>query len=266
MLNRVKNQKDVNRIKKKNQDTIKATIKKYQDHVKFLFYQMVFDEEELYSMFKDFYLKFMPNYIIGATELTSLIELMASSEYLGKQVLEEKVFPIIGVHKNLMDIAILNKESYLKDHKISSDVHEQLFEKLNDGSKHVRFFNLLPYLMLFFIVSLNGQLDTRLKHYRRMLDRNMHTSIDQCFQRAGLHPDYFNKQVITYRMIEQVVADFRSCFPNSFDFKQMDTVLKLVRERMDVDSFTRIERHKETYFNSVKNQQKKAATMKNGIV
>lgn len=52
------------------------------------------------------------------------------------------------------------------------------------------------------------------------------------------------------------MADFRSCFPSSFDFKQMDTVLKLVRERMDVDSFSRIEKTKETYLNSLLNLDK----------
>ena len=52
------------------------------------------------------------------------------------------------------------------------------------------------------------------------------------------------------------MADFRSCFPSSFDFKQMDTVLKLVRERMDVDSFSRIEKTKETYLNSLRTDVK----------
>ena len=37
----------------------------------------------------------------------------------------------------------------------------------------------------------------------------------------------------------------------------MDTILKLVRERMDVDSFSRIERKKEAYFNSVDNENVK---------
>lgn len=68
-------------------------------------------------------------------------------------------------------------------------MHEQIFERLNEGTKHVRLLNLLPYLMLFFIVSLNSQLEKRLKHYRHILDRNMRTSIDQCFQRAGLQQE-----------------------------------------------------------------------------
>jgi hypothetical protein len=89
--------------------------------MKFVFYQLVFDEEELYSMFKDFYLSFIPNYTIGRPELMSLIELMASgAEYLGRDALEKKVFPIMGVHKQMdLDIggiSILNKDSCLKGH------------------------------------------------------------------------------------------------------------------------------------------------------
>jgi len=38
---------------------------------------MAFDEKELYQMFKDFYLSFIPNYVIGMTEVTSLMEMMA---------------------------------------------------------------------------------------------------------------------------------------------------------------------------------------------
>lgn len=64
---------------------------------------MAFDEKELYQMFKDFYLSFMPNYVIGPTELTSMIEMMAQGEFLGKQMLEDKVFPIIGIQKNPLE-------------------------------------------------------------------------------------------------------------------------------------------------------------------
>jgi hypothetical protein len=51
-------------------------------------------------------------------------------------------------------------------------------------------------------------------------------------------------------MVEQVMTDFRSCFPNSFDFKQIKTILKLVRDKMDVDTYSRIESNMESYFSS----------------
>ena len=46
------------------------------------------------------------------------------------------------------------------------------------------------------------------------------------------------------------MTDFRSCFPNSFDFKQIKTILKLVRDKMDVDTYSRIESNMESYFSS----------------
>ena len=70
----------------------------------------------------------------------------------------------------------------------------------------------------------------------------------QCFQRAGL--ESLDEKCISYRMVEQVMTDFRSCYPNSFDFKQIKTILKLVRDRMDVDTYSRIESHMESYLAS----------------
>ena len=49
-------------------------------------------------------------------------------------------------------------------------------------------------------------------------------------------------------MVEQVLIDLRSCYPQSFDFEQMDTVLKLVRDRMQADSMSRHETIKESFF------------------
>ena len=46
------------------------------------------------------------------------------------------------------------------------------------------------------------------------------------------------------------MTDFRSCFPNSYDFKQIKTILKLVRDKMDVDTYSRIESNMESYFSS----------------
>jgi len=78
-------------------------------------------------------------------------------------------------------IGILNKDSYAKDYKFTFDEHEQIFESLNEGNKQVKFTNFLPYLMLFFIVSLNNKLEKRLKHYKTILDPNLKNSLYQCF-------------------------------------------------------------------------------------
>ena len=49
------------------------------------------------------------------------------------------------------------------------------------------------------------------------------------------------------------MIDLRSYYPNSFDFKQMNVILKLVREKMDVDNFSRLENKKCSYFNYLPN-------------
>lgn len=45
--------------------------------MKMIFYSLAFNENELYQMFKDFYFSFIPGFVIGPTELTSIIEMMA---------------------------------------------------------------------------------------------------------------------------------------------------------------------------------------------
>ena len=57
---------------------------------------MCFDEKELYQMFQEFYLQFCPDYEIGKIEFATLLEMMAVPDHLGKKVLEDKVFPIMG--------------------------------------------------------------------------------------------------------------------------------------------------------------------------
>jgi len=126
-------------LKKQNQEMIESNVRSYQQQMKFIFFTLAFDEKELYQMFRDFYLSFMPKYEIGRTEFTTLIEMMASPEYLGKKVLEESVFPIIGVTKNVMDIGMLNKDTFIKDFKISSETHQDLWENLNEGAKTIKF-------------------------------------------------------------------------------------------------------------------------------
>lgn len=56
-----------------------------------------------------------------------------------------------------------------------------------------------------------------------------------------------------------MVVDFRSLFPTSFDFKQIDVILMMVRERMEVDAYSRIEEKMETYFNYSKPIQEELA-------
>jgi len=59
------------------------------------------------------------------------------------------------------------------------------------------------------------------------------------------------------------MVDFRSCFPNSFDFKQMNVILKLIRQRMDVDNFSRLENRKESYYNCQPRRRDKRGELRN---
>ena len=91
---------------------------------------------------------------------------------------------------------------------------------------------LLPYLLVFFLSHLICALEKRRTHFNDILDPRVRTSLYQCFQRVGLKDEDFRKPCITYRQVEQVIMDFKSCFPSSFDFNQMETVLEMCRERM----------------------------------
>lgn len=107
---------------------------------------------------------------------------------------------------------------------------------------------MLPFLMIFFIAHLFNKLKKRQDNYNEILDPNQKTSIFQCFQRAGLKSNKLQKRVISYRMIESVVIDFKSCYPNSFDFQQMERILQLCQSRLRVDEVSRLEDYKESYF------------------
>lgn len=143
--------------KKQCLDMIQRTKDQYKQLFRSIFFQYAFTEQEMYSMFQEFHNNFIPNYNIGQQELISIIEVMAQPQYLGKDNMQKKVFPIMGlVTNNALDqIDFLNKDSYLKDYQFTSEEHQQVFEVLNEGTRFVRFMKLLPFMMLFFIVHLN---------------------------------------------------------------------------------------------------------------
>jgi hypothetical protein len=79
--------------------------------------------------------------------------------------------------------------------------------------------------MIFFLVDLFNKIEQRLKFFSSIVDPSVSTSLQACFKRIGLRSDQYHKEVINYRQVEQVVVDFRSCFPQSFNFQQMNLVL-----------------------------------------
>jgi hypothetical protein len=71
------------------------------------------------------------------------------------------------------------------------------------------------------------------------MDRNDYRSLDSCFQKTGVSLNNFDKRVINYRQIEQVVTEFRASYRNTFNFKQISAILASVRERMDMETYHR---------------------------
>lgn len=214
-------------------------------------------------MFKDFHGKFIKNNVIDQSTLVSIIEIMAQADYIGFKKMEEEILPIIGVRKNKLQLDILNKPQKDTRFAFTPDVHLEVFEALNEGNKYIKFSTMLPYLMIFFLIHLNHQVDKRLKNFSDLLDPNQRTSIFNCFKRAGYRNEDFNKPVITYRKIEEIILDFRSCFPNSFHFEQIDVILRIIRERMQVDEFSHIEEIKESYY--VNHEDKESEERKSNV-
>jgi hypothetical protein len=58
---------------------------------------MAFTENELHEMFKDFQEKFIKDPIIEKQDLISFIEIMCQPDYITKEVMEEKILPVMGV-------------------------------------------------------------------------------------------------------------------------------------------------------------------------
>ena len=246
--------KRAQRIQLFNQQTIEQQRKARQLEYKHIFFQFAFSESELHEMFKDFHQKYIKDHLIEQKDLTIFIEVMAQSDFIGFKKMEDEILPVMGVRKNLMDqLDILQKPTKDSRFAFTPEVHLQVFEALNEGNKFVKFSTMLPYLMIFFLVELNSQVDKRLKNYSDLLDPHLKTSIFNCFRRAGLRKEDLRKKVITYRKIEEVIIDFRSCFPSSFHFEQMDPFLRQIRDRMQVDDFSHIEQIKESYFPIIDN-------------
>jgi len=48
-------------------------------------------------------------------------------------------------------------------------------------------------------------------------------------------------------MVEKVVVEMRSLYQSTFGFDQIELILRQVRNRMKVDSISKIEKHKMAY-------------------
>ena len=194
----------------------------------FTYYQYAFTPEELYPMFQDFHNSFIPNYQITRAEIVSIMETMAKKEYIGKERMKEAVLPVIGLQKiqALEQIEFLNKDAMKHDYLFSEEEHQQIFDLMSDGYTTIKFMKLLPYLMVFFIAHLNNSLQKRLKSLNEILNPHQKSSIFQCFERIGYTERDFFMNRITYREIEQVIIDFKTSYPRSFNFDQIETILK----------------------------------------
>lgn len=76
---------------------ISEATEKYQQTANYIFYQMAFNEKELYVMFQDFYMSFIEKFEIGPSELASIFEIMCGEGFLGKDTITSKILPVIGV-------------------------------------------------------------------------------------------------------------------------------------------------------------------------
>jgi len=88
--------------------------------------------------------------------------------------MEKKILPVMGVEKGLMDnLAGLNKETIVNGFHLSIDTHQKVFEEMNDGNSYVKFGKMLPYLMIFFLIHLNTQLEKRIKNLKDLMDPHL---------------------------------------------------------------------------------------------
>ena len=100
----------------------------------------------------------------------------------------------------MMDnLEMLNKETKINGFHLSVDIHQKVFEEMNDGNTYVKFSKMLPYMMIFFLIHLNMQLEKRLKNYKDLLDPHQKTSLYNCFVRAGVKPHDMEEKCISYR-------------------------------------------------------------------
>lgn len=73
-------------------------------------------------------------------------------------------------------------------------------------------------------------------------------SILGLFKKHGLDVKRRYDKQITYVMAEKVIIDFRNKNLKSFNFEQMEKCQNKVKERMNIEEFSNIEEHKESFF------------------
>jgi len=64
-----------------------------------MFYLSAFSEKEIFAMFKEFYGTYIDSEIMVKKDLSALVEMMAQPNLLGKEVLKNKIFPLMGTKK-----------------------------------------------------------------------------------------------------------------------------------------------------------------------
>jgi arginyl-tRNA--protein-N-Asp/Glu arginylyltransferase len=91
-VKKVKSNLGLNEVEKEQQKCI-------QNYVNMIFIQHAFSTEDLHALFKSFHSMFHESFEIQKSELTSLFEYMGQNQKLGKEVMEQHVFPLIGIEK-----------------------------------------------------------------------------------------------------------------------------------------------------------------------
>ena len=127
-------------------------------------------------------------------------------------------------------------------------------EKDNNGDniKTIKFSEVLPFIVLGFFCYITSEVDKRynlIAHSEPAaapldpddLDaeggaptskHRSKTSLDACFEKAGLKMNKWNKRVVTYSMTENALLFYQQ--KNTLNIDQVELILRMVRERMDV--------------------------------
>jgi len=73
----------------------------------------------------------------------------------------------------------------------------------------------MPYLQFFFIIKMFAAVDKRISYYKLLLDKKEHQSLYNCFKRAGMDTTKLKQPQITFKMVEEVIAEYRAFYPDS---------------------------------------------------
>jgi hypothetical protein len=79
--------------------------------------------------------------------------------------------------------------------------------------------------MLFFFADLNAKLNEVLEVLKHLMNRKNENGLQQCFHKAGVKWNHFDRKQITYKMIEEAINDFKAGYPMTFQFKQISCIL-----------------------------------------